>query len=463
MNVRIKFLGGAGSVTGSKFLLEVDDFKLLIDCGLFQGIKELRLRNWDSLPVDTASINAVILTHAHIDHTGYLPKLVKEGFNGPIYCTEPTFALMEIMLRDAAKLQEEEADFAKKKGYSKHKNPLALFTSDDTEKVFPLIKSFSFEQEFNIDEKISASFINSGHILGAASIQLKLKGSHQQKIIAISGDIGPYDSPLHFPPKNIGFADILLIESTYGNRTLDTRNIEQQIKAIIENSDQRNGCLIIPAFSVGRTQLILYYLSHIFSKNPNLKRAVYIDSPMAISVTNLYKQYSREHKLEDNTEPHYIFDDPNFHYINSSTASRSLNNIKSRAIIVSASGMVTGGRILHHLYHRLRRESDTILFTGYQAIGSRGRTIISKEKSVKIFGEEVSIKANIEEIHGLSAHADRLELEKWLEGIPSAPKMTFIVHGEKDSAEDFNSYLSGKNWNSFIPNYLESFELFTGI
>ncbi|MEQ9404069.1 MAG: MBL fold metallo-hydrolase [Cyclobacteriaceae bacterium] len=462
MNVRVKFLGGAGSVTGSKFLLEIDDFKLLIDCGMFQGLKELRLRNWSPLPVDPADIDAVILTHAHIDHSGYLPLLFKNGYAGKVHTTEPTKDLLEILLTDSAKLHEEEAEFANKKGYSKHHPAAALYTVKDAVRVFPFVTPHAIHQVFRAGEKVEARFFHAGHILGAASVEILVYSSQGVKRIVFSGDIGPEDNPLHLSPEKPTAADILFIESTYGGRKHQHEHPENELMRLLHQCDDKNGCLIIPAFSLGRTQLILYLLWKVFEDFRS--RPVYVDSPMAISVTNLYKSYSSYHRLENkNGFGHPIFDAPFIHYVTEQSKSRVLNTIKKNAIIISASGMATGGRILHHLYHRLRNEQDTILFAGFQAEGSRGRRIIEGEPMVRIFGEEVPINAQIETIDGLSAHADHDELVHWTDSITESPKITFIVHGEKEGAIALKNALRKKNWNATIPDYLESFTLFDNI
>ena len=459
MDIRVKFLGAAGSVTGSKFLLEIDEYKLLIDCGLFQGLKELRLRNWNELPVKPDSIDAVILTHAHIDHSGYLPMLFKNGYGGKVYCTEPTGQLLEILLTDSAKLQEEEAAFANKKGYSKHNPAKPLYTVKDAEAVFPGIETHLIDKAFQLNDHISVRFFHAGHILGAASAEVSVKTSQGNKLLVFSGDLGMDDNPLHLSPDKPQKADILFLESTYGNRLHREQNIEDEFVQLLHECDDRGGCLVIPAFSLGRTQLILYYLWKIFQ---NMKsRPVYVDSPMAISVTSLYKQFENYHRLQSKDDfGHHIFDASFVHYVTKQEQSRMLNTLKNHAIILSASGMATGGRILHHLYHRLPNERDTILFTGFQAEGSRGRALVEGEKQVKIFGEEVSVHARIATLDGLSAHADQQQLLEWVEDIKDSPKRTFLIHGEKDGMIALKQKLEAKNWNITIPEYLESFTLF---
>lgn len=466
MNIRVKFLGGARSVTGSKYLLEIDDKKILIDCGLFQGLKSLRLRNWDKLPIEENSIDAIILTHAHIDHSGYLPKVVKEGFTGKIHCTTATAGLLDIMLLDAAKLQEEEADFAKKKGYSKHENPQPLFNTKDAEAALALLKSHYYEQKEEIIPGVMATFHDAGHILGSSIVELEIQGSSFTKTIVFSGDLGRYDRPILHNPATVTHADILFVESTYGDRLNENEGVEEKFAELINQALDRNGCLLIPAFAIGRTQLLLHYIKTFMEAGKIPQVPVYVDSPMAISATKLYRDYPSYHKLtsKELSNPS-IFDYHHIKYYQSQEASTSLNNIEKNAIIISASGMCTGGRILHHLYHRLQRRNDTVLFVGYQAEGTRGRRLLDGEPTSRIFGIDVPVNCNIVHLNGLSAHADRDELLKWLHNFKESPKMTFIIHGEEKSATAFSQSIKEElGWqNVIIPEYLESFELFQGI
>lgn len=463
MDVRVKFLGANRTVTGSKHLIELDNYRVMVDCGMFQGMKMLRLRNWDKFPIEPSSIDAILLTHAHIDHSGYLPKLVKEGFSGPIYCTPATADLVELLLRDSAKLQVEEAEYTKKKGYSHHPNPEALYNEKDVERVLPLIQTVEFGQPLTLPNGTQVEFIRAGHILGAAMIRMTVHGKEQKKVILFSGDLGKYDDPLHPPPTEISYADILFIESTYANKIPVKANILHDLAAKLSYALSRGGCVLIPAFAVGRTQMILFYLRKLFADGLLAPCDVYVDSPMAIAATKLYKRDLDKtfpgHQLEDD-----IFNFPRLHYVSDQMQSVGLNEIKSNSIIISASGMGTGGRILHHLANRLPREADTVLFIGFQVEGTRGRDLLDGTPEIRIFGDMFSVKCDVKMIEGFSAHADRDELHQWVDGIKNTPKMTFVVHGEIDAAVAFRDYIkSTKGWNAFVPEYLESFKLFSGI
>lgn len=466
MNVRVKFLGGAGTVTGSKYFLEIGHLRVLVDCGLFQGLKDFRRRNWDPFPVDVKDIDMVLLTHAHIDHTGYLPKLVKEGYSGPIYCTEPTLELVKILLLDAGKLQEEEATYAQKKGYSKHEKPEPLFTIKDAERVFPLLQPLNFEEEYTLHDVLKVTAYNAGHILGAAILKLKVQGDHQEKKLVFSGDLGRYHDPILNPPSDIPFADVLFMESTYGDRINENTKVSSHLAKVIKDTYMRGGVSVIPSFAVGRTQLILFLLHRMQNLGTIPNISIYVDSPMAIDVTKLYRSFSGYHHLgpfldEYGANP---FAHKNLHYYQSQDASMTLNHLRGDAIIISASGMATGGRILHHLYNRLPNENDSVVFVGFQPEGTRGRKLLDGDKTCRIYGVDVPVKASVHFIEGLSAHADQGELLEWSDGFIHKPKLTFLVHGEPEATAELANQLKERHqWNPIVPDYLESFELFTGI
>lgn len=466
MNVTAKFLGGSGAVTGSKYLIDLGDFEFLVDCGLFQGPKELRERNWDKFPMPLDQLEAVVLTHAHLDHIGYLPKLVKQGFRGPIYCTEATAELVKILLLDSGKLQEEEAEYARKKGYSRHEDPQPLYTMEDAEAVFPLLVPQAFDKPFSIHTNVDVTYYHAGHILGAAIVKIVIKGTTQTKKLIFSGDLGRFHDPVLFPPTLIPKADILWIESTYGNKNSPTNKPEDELAQAILETFERDGLVIIPAFAVGRTQLLLFHIFNLMEKRKIPKVPVFLDSPMAIDATKLYLDFHTDHRLsamleEDNE---HVFKHSQLHYFQKQEQSVSLNEFRGKGIIISASGMATGGRVLHHLFHHLPHEKNGVVIVGFQAEGTRGRRLLDGEPTLRIYGTDVPVKAKVYQIEGLSAHADQDELMEWAEGFSDKPKRVFVVHGEKESSEALATKLNEElGWNTVIPQYLESFVLFEGI
>jgi metallo-beta-lactamase family protein len=465
MDVSVQFLGAAKSVTGSKYLLDIDGFKLLFDCGLFQGLKDLRLRNWDEFPVDPSSIDAVIISHAHIDHTGYLPRLVSQGYSGPVFCTVPTAELMELMLLDSAKLQEEEAAYARKKGYSKHEDPKPLYTVEDVRATLPLFRVVDYAQTFRINEKIEAVFRDAGHLMGSAITEIFLKGNTQSKKIVFSGDIGRFDQVMLKKPHEVREADVLFIESTYGSTSNPAVSPEPELTRIINETFQRGGLLIIPAFAVGRTQGLLYYLRKLMKEDKVPDVPVYVDSPMAISATYLFYKYPKFHNLQVTTKDLAEETETNMLvFVKSGQHSKSLNELKTKAIIISSSGMMTGGRILHHMAHRLRNPNDTILIAGYQAEGTRGRNLLDGKPTIRIHGEEVPVRCKVEYMASMSGHADREELFQWMGNFTDKPKITFCTHGEGERLENYAKSIREKlGWNVSVPDYLDKVNLFKGI
>jgi metallo-beta-lactamase family protein len=465
MDVQVKFLGAAKSVTGSKYLLDIDGFKLLFDCGLFQGLKDLRLRNWDPFPIDPATINAVVISHAHIDHTGYLPRLIASGYNGPIYCTVPTAELMELLLLDSAKLQEEEAAYARKKGYSKHEVPKPLYTEEDVRATLPLFRSYSYDEPISITERIQVTFRDAGHLMGSAISEIVIKGDNQTKKIVFSGDIGRYNQVMLKAPYKITQADVLFIESTYGNTNNPAVSPEPELVRIVNETFERGGVLIIPAFAVGRTQSLLYYLRKLMKEDKIPDVPVYVDSPMAISATYLFYKFPRYHNLEASSQDLATDTETNMLvFVKSGQHSKSLNDLKRNAIIISSSGMMTGGRILHHMSNRLKNPNDTILIAGYQAEGTRGRNLLDGKPTIKIYGEEVPVKCKVEYMSSMSGHADREELFQWMNNFENKPKLTFCVHGEGQKLLNYAAEIREKlGWNVSVPDYLEKVDLFKGI
>lgn len=465
MDVRLKFLGGAGSVTGSRYLFTVGNFRFLLDCGLFQGLKPLRLRNWENFPVDIKTIDALVVSHAHIDHTGYIPKLVRDGFEGPIYCTAPTADLMEIMLLDSAKLQEEEAAYARRKGYSKHANPEPLYTEKDAQRTFALFKTAGYNENIKINDNIELVYRDAGHLLGSAIVEIYITGDSQKKKIVFSGDLGRYQQAMLEPPTTIEEADILLVESTYGTKENPFDDPADDLTRIVNETFARGGVLVIPAFAVGRTQTLLLYLRRLMHQDLIPDVPVYVDSPMAISATYLFYKYPSYHKMgTDSKDLAEEIETNMLVMVKSGQHSKTLNDLKSNAIIISSSGMMTGGRILHHMFHRLRNENDTFLIAGYQAEGTRGRSLLEKQPTIKIFGESVPVKCKVEEISSMSGHADKEELLRWLGGFRSKPKMTFAVHGEEPDISVYAKTIRDRlGMNVIVPQYMESFSLFEGI
>lgn len=465
MNVDVQFLGAAESVTGSRYLITAGKFRFLFDCGLFQGLKELRLRNWDPFPVDPTTIDAVIISHAHIDHSGYLPRLVKEGFKGTVYCTAPTSDLMKIMLLDSAKLQEEEAAYARHRGYSKHAQPEPLYTSEDARQAFTLIEHKPYDQPFKIHDTVTITFRTAGHLLGAAITEVIIKGDHQEKKIVFSGDLGRQQDALLHPPAAIPQADILFIESTYGNKDNPFVDPEKDLTRIVTQALFNRGILLIPAFAVGRTQELLYYLHKLMDENKIPDVPVYIDSPMAISTTYLFYKHQQYHKVIF-SEDHFAqeMDTNMLVFVKTAQHSKTLNNLKGNAIIISSSGMMTGGRILHHLYHRLGNENDTLLISGYQAEGTRGRDIIEGNSSIRIFGESIPVKCHVENMTSLSGHADKEELFTWMGNFKKAPEITFAVHGEGENLAAYAQAIRDRlKWNVIQPSYMQKVKLFENI
>jgi len=466
MDVTVKFLGGAGSVTGSRYLIDIGEFEFLVDCGLFQGRRELRERNWDKFPMPLGEMEAIVLTHAHLDHIGSLPRIVKQGFKGPIYCTEATAELAKILLMDSGKLQEEEAEYAKKKGYSRHDDPQPLYTQEDAEAVFPMLVTKPFGKAFSIHDSIEVTFYHAGHILGASIVKIKIKGESQTKTLVFSGDLGRYHDPILFPPTLIPKADVIWIESTYGDRIQPPVRPSEELASAILDTFNRGGLVIIPAFSVGRTQLVMYYLFQLMEKGKIPKVPIFLDSPMAINATKLYQDFHQDHKLNAVLEEsdNHPFKHPQLHYYQKQEQSKSLNGFRGNAIILSASGMATGGRVVHHLYNRLPHKENGVIFVGFQAEGTRGRRLVDGEPQIQIYGNAVQVKAKIYSVDGLSAHADQDELMEWADGFTEKPKLAFVVHGEKEASAVLAKKLHDElGWNTIIPNYLESVILFDNI
>lgn len=457
--VRVSFHGAAGSVTGSRHLIEADKYKILVDCGLFQGKKSLRKRNWEDPHFKPSKINCIILSHAHIDHSGYLPLVVKRGFNGPIYCTAATKELLHLLLPDAAYIQEEEARFANKHKSTKHSPAKPLFNSKDAKDTLKLLKVFDRNAVTEILPKVFLSAKCAGHILGSVALNLEISG----KLITFSGDIGRYDTPMLPDPQGIDLGDLLLCESTYGNRLHAEVDAKGELEKAINKASARGGALLIPAFAVGRTQNLLYYIAELERAGKIPVLPVYVDSPMAVDATKIYRKFNFDYDAEAKqimAQGDTPLSTAKTVLCRSSEESKRLNNAKGARIIISASGMVTGGRIMHHMMHQLPKEDTTVLFVGYQAVGTRGRIIQSGVNEIKIFGQRIPIRAKIRSISGLSAHGDKGELSKWLKSGNGSPSLCRIVHGERESAGYFSNLLQYEfGWKSAPAKYLETIEI----
>lgn len=449
-NFQISFLGGTQTVTGSKYLLESGKTKILVDCGLFQGLYDLRRRNWNPLPIHPRNIDAVILTHAHLDHSGYLPLLVKDGFKGKIYCTDATYDLCKILLPDSGFLQEEDAKYAKKHKYSKHKDPKPLYTQKDALATFRYFKIINFNEEIKISDDISFKIIRAGHIIGAGSVIVK----SQDKSILFSGDLGRPNSPIVHDPDKIPLVDYMVCESTYGDRLHSDIDPQEKLDEIINKTIAKGGKVIIPAFSVGRTQKILYYINELKNKGRIPDLTVFLDSPMSIKVTTLADDYEEERKLSKE-EYEDIYKSVKFCITREQ--SKRIFNYPDPAIIISASGMATGGRVLHHIANYGPKPNCTIIFAGYQAEGTRGRDLEEGKRDIKMHGEIVHIRAKVEKLSNMSDHADSKEIIDWLKTMPGKPKKIFITHGEIQSSEALAKKIKNElNWNTEVPEYLET-------
>lgn len=448
----LQFLGASGTVTGSKYLLDAGGRRILVDCGLFQGGSALRQKNWEPFPADPKSLDAVLLTHAHIDHTGFLPRLVAQGYTGPVYCSAPTKALLGILLPDAGRLQEEESLYANKSGYSRHKPALPLFTEDDANRSLKLLSEIPFDSESAVIPGVSFEFHRVGHILGAGFIRVRAGGT----TILFSGDVGRQNIPILKDPEAILPADYVLLETTYGDRNHGDVSPKDSLERVVTETVDRKGMLLIPAFAVGRTQEILFYLRELQRDKkiaPDLP--IFVDSPMAVSVVQIYCDFTSEHDLEtralENADICPI-EGPSVRLVSSVDGSKSLNRVRGPGIIISASGMLSGGRVLHHLKNRLPDPSTTVLFVGYQADETLGRAILGGLKVARIHGENVPVRARIENIPALSAHAGADELFEWFSKIPAPPKTTFLVHGEEQARTVFGGRVkSSLGWDVKLP------------
>ena len=441
----LQFLGGAGTVTGSRHLLSLGGRRILVDCGLFQGLKALRLKNWAHFPIPPDTIDTVVLTHAHLDHSGYLPKLAREGFHGDVHCTEATAALCELLLMDSAKIQESDAEFANRHGFSKHSPALPLYGKRDALRALRLLEPGAFDTPIDIGHGANLILRRAGHILGAATAQVRWGG----RTIVFSGDLGRYDDPLMHDPAPVAAADYLVVESTYGDRLHGPVDPERALLDVIVRTASRGGTVIIPAFAVGRAQELLYLCWKLKSEGKIPLIPIYLDSPMAINATGLLEQYRADHRLspEDCRRAMDIAT-----YVEEVEESKALSHNTMPKVIISASGMATGGRVLHHLKAFGPNPKNTILFAGYQAAGTRGDNLLNGAREVKIHGGWVPIRAEVDNLSMLSAHADADEIMRWLGGFQRPPKRTFVVHGERGASKTLAARIEEElGWACVVP------------
>ncbi|MBW2360567.1 MAG: MBL fold metallo-hydrolase [Deltaproteobacteria bacterium] len=448
----LRFLGGAGTVTGSRFLVDTGRARVLVDCGLYQGAKALRERNWAPFEEDPASIDAVLLTHAHVDHSGYLPRLHQLGFHGPVYTSRSSEQLCNVLLRDSARLQEEAARYANLKGFSKHDPALPLYTEADAEAVLKRFRAVEFGDPLDVAEGVNASFARAGHILGSATLCLAVEAGPR---IGFSGDLGREAHPLLLPPEPPADVDVMLVESTYGNRTHREDHAVNRLALAIGRTAARGGVTVIPAFAVDRTEIVLLTLGRLMDTQRIPRLPIYVDSPMALAALAIYRREIQSGSQEIRPEMRgqgNPFDPGTLVETPSVQESREINDITEPAIIISASGMATGGRILHHLARRLPDHRNSVVLVGYQAIGTRGHRLLSGEKTLKMLGRYIPVRAEIVDISEFSVHADRDELVAWLRRAPSPPALSFVVHGEADAAAGLQRAISDSlGWFAVVP------------
>ena len=472
---KLTFLGAAGTVTGSKYLVEAAGKRLLLDCGIFQGSSELSERNYKPLPIDASTIDYVVLTHAHLDHTGWLPVLAKSGFRGPIFANPATIELTTLLLKDSAHLQEEDALHAQKHRDERRPEPPPLYTSEDVDPVLKLMKPVPRSGAFDVfsgdreaADRAAFHFVayDAGHILGSTSLELTISENGQKKVVVFSGDIGRYGEPiLKDPVTPPSSADVLLCESTYGDRDHEGGDAAELLAAVVNRVAKRGGSIVIPAFAIGRTQTFMYYLRELEDEQRIPKLPVYVDSPMALSATDLYVRHREDHDLEfaelergngGKGDPLSVHQ---FHLTRTAEESKQINNVKTPCIIVSASGMVSGGRVLHHLAQRLPDSRNAVILAGFQAQGTRGRALQEGAKTLRLYGQEVPVNAEIVVLGQFSAHAGKSELLRWLNGFLSPPRQTYLVHGESAAAQALQGAIQERKWNVAVARYLDTVDI----
>jgi metallo-beta-lactamase family protein len=462
MSHLLSFHGGAGTVTGSRFLVETGSARFLVDAGLFQGLKRLRELNWEKLRFDPSSLDFLLLTHAHIDHIGFLPRLVREGFRAPVRTTGASLDLARLLLMDSAKLQEEDAEFANRKGFSKHRPALPLYTTEDAERAIGLIEPLDYGEWVEPAAGVRASFRNVGHILGAAMIEVRLRSGIGETTIVFSGDVGRYGVPLHSDPDPLPACDALVLEATYGDRDHDPRPMGHQIRDAILGAIDRRGTVLIPSFAVGRAQLVTLLLRRLIQSGEIPEIPIHVDSPMAVDATLIYSRHAKDASLDaaGDQDGFERLVPKNVQFHRSVEESKKLNELPGPRIILSASGMLTAGRVLHHLKRLAPDERNVIVLVGFQAAGTRGRTMMEGARTVRVHGEDVPVRARLAPIGGLSAHADRGELLRFLRSQPKPPGTIFVTHAEEKASTAFAKLLKDQLGVRVVePRHGERFDL----
>ncbi len=454
----IGFYGAAEIVTGSRHLLTINGHKVLVDCGLFQGPRQIRDRNWEPFPIPPHELDAVVVTHAHLDHIGWLPRLVAQGFQGPIYATPATIGLARVSLPDSARLQEEDANRANRHG-SRHQPALPLYTEEQVYPCMRAMRPVGYGSYHELPGKAVFKYFRAGHILGSAMAEITFEDGNR---ILMSGDLGRFGTPIIRDPDMVESADYLVVESTYGDRLHSHEPVLPKLEGILKDAWHNGSAVLVPAFSIGRTQELLYYMRHLQNENRMPRIPIYIDSPMAMSVTQIYRQAKEEHDqdmLVSVEEGRSELEPEGVYYTRDVNDSKALNAQRGPLVIIAGSGMANGGRILHHLLHRISDPSTIVVFTGYQGEGTLGRHLIEGEPVVRIMRQEVAVRARIEKLNALSAHADQGEILKWLGGFKQPPKRTFIVHGEPPAQQALQQKITDMGWDAVIPHQAQVFPL----
>jgi metallo-beta-lactamase family protein len=461
MDIKLSFLGAAQNVTGSRHLVEIDRHRFLIDCGLFQE-RQFKARNWEPFPFAPGSLDAVLLSHAHLDHCGLLPKLVREGFSGPIYCTAATAEIARIILLDSAKIQEEDAEFKRERHRREgRKGPypeLPLYSVDDARACLPQLFPVRYEESVELADGVSATFHDAGHILGSSMVKMNVVRNGERRSLVFSGDVGRWDRPIIRDPTLFQEADFVVVESTYGDRSHESQEtIEERLAEVVNSTVKAGGNIVIPSFALERSQEVLYYLNELLTGNRIPHLVVFVDSPMAVTVTEVFQQHPElfdEEMTQLIRQKNSPFEFPGLTMVRTVDQSKAINYISATAMIIAGSGMCTGGRIKYHLVRNISRLESTILFVGYQAAGTLGRQIVDGAEEVRILGQRHPVRARVAQIHGFSAHGDRDELFRWLSGLEGPPGQVFVVHGEAEAARSFAGFVGEKTgWKVSVPKY----------